>query len=169
MKKLNNQGFTLIEVIAAVAIIALLGVVATPSILNSINNSKEKSYRILVSNIATAAVSLYEELDYADSALYSYNANGTANTASPITISSNSVTVNLCSLAGNGFLKGNNVKTEGTFITIVNPKTDKDLGSCSIKVTKNTDSTTGRVTYTVSQNDSNSNCPTTNDYLKGVD
>lgn len=169
MRKLNNQGFTLIEVIAAVAIIALLGVVAAPNILNSITNSKEKSYRILVSNITTAAVALYEELDNVDSALYFYKENGTVNTNKPITISSNTVSVDLRSLAGNGFLKGNNVQNTGTFITINNPKNDQNLGACLIKVTKTINSTTGKVSYTVSKGDSNSNCPTSDDYQKGVE
>lgn len=53
--RLDNKGFTLVEVIAVVAIITILSVVVVPSVLNSINNGKQKSYEVLVGDIKIAA------------------------------------------------------------------------------------------------------------------
>ena len=50
MKKLNNKGFTLIEILAAVSIVVILGLIATPSIINTINTSNNANYDILVKN-----------------------------------------------------------------------------------------------------------------------
>ena len=60
--RLDNKGFTLVEVIAVVAIITILSVVVVPSVLNSINNGKQKSYEVLVGDIKIAAKELYEEV-----------------------------------------------------------------------------------------------------------
>ena len=40
MKKLNNSGFTLVELLAVIVVLALLMVVAASSIGNSLNNAK---------------------------------------------------------------------------------------------------------------------------------
>ena len=63
MKKLNNKGFTLIEVLAVIAIIAVLGLIAVPNVLSSISTSKESSYKVIVGNIKTASVTLFEEVE----------------------------------------------------------------------------------------------------------
>ncbi len=43
MKKLNNSGFTLVELLAVIVVLALLMVVAASSIGNSLNNAKKSS------------------------------------------------------------------------------------------------------------------------------
>lgn len=76
MRNLNNKGFTLIEVLATVVLIAVLGLIAVPNVLNTMNKSKESSYKIMVGDIKVAGKQLFEELEYADSTLYHYNMNG---------------------------------------------------------------------------------------------
>lgn len=76
MRKLNSKGFTLIEVLATVVLIAILGLVAVPNVLNTINKSKENSYKILIDDIKIAGKQLFEELEFADSVLYHYNMDG---------------------------------------------------------------------------------------------
>ena len=56
MRKLNSKGFTLIEVLATVVLIAILGLVAVPNVLNTINKSKENSYKILIDDIKTTVL-----------------------------------------------------------------------------------------------------------------
>lgn len=177
--RLNNKGFTLVELLAAVVIITLLMVIAVPSALHSLNTGKDKSYEILVSNIVIASKELYEEvysnklLDVSTNLLYHYDENGNK-TVNPIKIdvidvSSSTITVNLQTLVSNGFLSGTgNDSSSGKKIT--NPKeNNKDIGSCKIKIKRN--NTNNKVTYTVESNTTATEdlpCPTTDDYKKGV-
>ena len=168
--KLNNKGFTLIELLAAIAIIVLLTIVVAPTVINTLNTGKDKSYDILVNNIVTASKELYEEI-YSNKLLgvsgtpnlHHYNADGSQ--GSEIIISSNSIETNLQTLVSNGFLSGsedNNTKV------ITNPKTDSNekIGDCRIKITRN--SSNGKVTYTITDLSVIDKCPTTAEYKKGV-
>lgn len=61
MKKLNKKGFTLIEVIATVAILAILSVVAGVSVNKIIQNSKEEHYHNAESNMEMAGQSYVQQ------------------------------------------------------------------------------------------------------------
>ena len=165
MKKMNNKGFTLIEVLAVIAIIAILGLIAVPGVLNSINNSKDGSYRIMISNIKTASQTLYEEIEYVKGSIYQYNTNGTK-TTSLVKITNSSITVNLQTLVSNGLLTGTASEKGGEKILILtNPKDGKNIGSCQIEIKKETNMATGKVNYKItSKSEDNSSCPTTEDY-----
>ena len=149
MKKLNNKGFTLIEVLAVIAIIAVLGLIAVPNVLSSISTSKESSYKVIVDNIKTASVTLFEEVEN----------NGSIDGAIK---SNNTISTTLQVLVDNGFLSGTN-KDNGHGKKIVNPKDNKDMGNCSITITKVV-SDNYKVTYEVTSNSSDAFCPTTDEY-----
>lgn len=51
---MNNKGFTMIELLATIILLGLLMGIATYSIINTINKSKEKSEKIFVEKIGTA-------------------------------------------------------------------------------------------------------------------
>lgn len=51
----NNKGFTLIELMAVIIILAIIGLIVFPSAIESINNSKEKLYKEQVKRILDAA------------------------------------------------------------------------------------------------------------------
>ena len=55
MKKLNNQGFTLVELLAVIVVLALLMVVATSSIGGALNNAKKNSLKTEAQKMLTAA------------------------------------------------------------------------------------------------------------------
>lgn len=160
--KLNNKGFTLIELIATIAIITLLTIIVAPSVINSLNSGKNKSYEILVANIVTASKELYEEV-------YSNELLGVSTTlyenSTEISIDEDdSITINLQTLVNNGFLSGTN-KDETKIVT--NPKENNgDIGNCKIKITRDNDN--GKVTYTIENLSKDNKCPTTDDYKKGV-
>ena len=179
--KLNQKGFTLVEVIATVVIITVLTIVVIPSVFSSLNASKEKSYEIMVANIITASKELYEEvysnelLGVADtSVLYQYNTNG--NTNEIITIASNTITTNLQTLVSNGFLSGSNnedcTESNSNCNTkiLIEPKEQKNIGSCIIEIKRNI-LNNNKVTYEVSSASTSTEdipCPTDEDYKKGV-
>ena len=53
--KLNNKGFTLVEVLAVVIILSILAAIMIPSVNNLIEKNKENTYKDLKKNIISAA------------------------------------------------------------------------------------------------------------------
>lgn len=179
MKKLNNQGFTLIEVLAVIVIIAVLGLISVPSVLNTINTGKDTSYQIMVKDIKIASQQLFDELEYANSNLYHYDTNGNTSTKIQIETTSDGsedgiikkkITTTLQSLVSNGTLTGTNNEdsSSGNKNTkiILNPKNSNDIGICSITITKTTDKNDHyKTSYQITNNStSNVDCPTTDEY-----
>ena len=166
--KLNNKGFTLVEVLAVIAIIALLGAIAIPGVLSAINTSKESSYNIMISNIVTSSQSLYEEVSFGNT-IYRHNSTGI--TSDKVKIESNKITTNLQTLVSNGFLSGAGVEDEegssesGINSKILDPNTKEDIGLCEIVITKET--INNKTEYTVKPaSNSDEKCPT--EYKKEV-
>jgi len=179
MKKLNQKGFTLIELLAVIAIIAILGLVSVPGVLNSINNSKKASYNILLDNIKTAGINLYEEVDLVGNKVPLYQNNGKelldeAGNSLIVTIDDNKqIFVNLQTLLSNGFLKGTgseetNLENSKNML-LLNPMTNEDMGECEIVIKKVVDSNF-KVSYFVSSPEDvvSDFCPTSEDLENGV-
>lgn len=61
---MNNRGFTLIELIVVVAIIALLSLVLTPNVISLINKNKVNSYNDTIKSIEMAAASYVSDNRY---------------------------------------------------------------------------------------------------------
>ena len=120
MKKniLNNKGFTLVELLATIAILAIVMGIATFSITAIIKNSKEKNYQLLITNIKDAAETYYQECKY------------TNNTG--ITCTEN-LNIHLEDLLKYGYLKGNSTDNDKKQ-TIVNPNDNVDISKCQIKI-----------------------------------
>ena len=167
MNILNNKGFTLVEVIVTIAIITIISVIAIPNVLKSLNIGKDKSYDIMVNNIKTGAITMYEEVNSGFSTLYKYDKYGNK-TNEKISISSNSITVNLQTLVSNGFISGTNYKSEtnNSYKIIKEPINGNDIGKCTIKISR-TVNDNKKVNYTF-EGDNEDNCPSTDDYSKGV-
>lgn len=182
--RLDNKGFTLVEVIAVVAIITILSVVVVPSVLNSINNGKQKSYEVLVGDIKIAAKELYEEV-YSNELLgdtsklyqYSYDVDNKVISNNVIEITNNCtkegyscIETNLQTLVSNGFLSGS---TDGNKQKVIlNVREDNaNMGNCSIKIVRVVNSSSNKVSYKVyaiENSDEKNICPTQDEYDKGV-
>lgn len=50
---MNRKGFTLVELLAVIVILGVIGGIATVSVLSTINKSKDKSEKIFVSKLST--------------------------------------------------------------------------------------------------------------------
>ncbi len=154
--RLNNKGFTLVEVLAVVVILTVIGGIAITGVISSINTSKEASYKIMINDIITASQTLYEEINFGNN-IYQYDQNGSTKTK--ITIKNNSISTNLQTLVSNGYLSGEeNIEKSGANKNkriIRNPKTKKDIGTCGIKITWNN----SQEIYIVEKADSNNDCP----------
>lgn len=146
---MNKKGFTLVELLATILILAIVVSIAGYSIINIIKSSKNENYKQLINNIKDAAEVYYEECRYSKETLYpAFN-----NNTSAVNTFCNG-TVSLGDLVKYGFLKGNEKGNNNTY-TIVNPNDNKSIKDCTINVSYN--STTGKLT--VSKVSGNSSCP----------
>lgn len=119
----NNKGFTLIELIATIVILALVMGISTYSISAIINNSKEKNYELLINNIKDAAENYYQECKYSNNTgiVCSRDDEG-------------KLITKLESLVTYGYLKSNDTDSSSSQ-KIVNPKDNVDITNCQIKIT----------------------------------
>ena len=139
--RMNRKGFTLIELLAVIILIAIVSVIVVPSVLNSVEKSKEASYNMLIKNIITASELYYQECEYGDLSNEKYGIYACG-------ISNNEINTSLGALANTGMLKVNDLDAEDKKI-VINPKTNDNISDCKIKITKNKNATTGKITYTV--------------------
>ena len=166
LKRRNQNGFTLVELLAVIAIIAILGIIAVPNVLNTLNNSKKATYNIMLKNIQVAGQELYDELEFAKSELFDYDKNG--NQLNLVKINNNSITITLQGLVNNGFLKGTNNSKDNlenkNSKVILEPKSKKDIGMCNITITKVNVANKDKVCYKITDNSDNKICPKTEEY-----
>lgn len=173
-KKLNNKGFTLVEILAVIVIIGILGMISIPSVLSVVNSSNNAAYDILVKDITIAGKQLYEEIDYMNNMLYHYNMKGKTDTKIIIgkdlygnNIGTNSIEVNFQTLISNNLLTSNNntdkSKNKNDKV-VINPKTKEDMGDCKIIITKIIDKNFNTSYQIINKSTDNLNCPLDSEY-----
>lgn len=129
MEKLNKKGFTLVELIATIVVLALVVSISAYAITNIINSAKEKNYELLIKNIKDASETYYQECKYSNNSGIICNYNETLQ----------EYTVTLQDLVNYGYLKGNGTEDKkmenvNPKMKIVNPKNNENIGECSIAV-----------------------------------
>ena len=87
---MKNKGFTLVELLAVIILLAVIALIATPIILNVINDSRESATMDSVSGIYHAI-----EIDYAERLEFSGNATYTYSNGGLVTTDANGNNVNL--------------------------------------------------------------------------
>ena len=70
MKKKNNKGFTLVELLVVIAIIGILAVVAVPSLVKNINKANASDVTSYISAVKTQAMAMYADGSYDDTGTY---------------------------------------------------------------------------------------------------
>lgn len=110
MDRLNNKGFTLVELIATIVILSLVIGITSFSITTIIKRSKEKDYNLLINEIGNAVELYYQECKYVND-----------NCDNEITLGY---------LVTNGYLKGNSSNEDK--YTIVNPNDGENIYDCEI-------------------------------------
>ena len=111
MKRMNNNGFTLVELLATLVILAIIMGIGGFTITNVIENSKKKDYDLLIENIKSSVELYYQECTYVND-----DCNGQ---------------ITLGYLVTNGYLKGNSKDSEGRQ-TLVNPNDGEPISECVI-------------------------------------
>lgn len=146
---MNNKGFTLIELLMVLVLLAVIVLISVPIVGNSLNNSKQASYDILVRNIETASKTFFEECKY------NYNKSICENKYDNVT--DNKATFKIYDLVKAGFLSPTETTCTNTDC-IKEPKNQNEIGQCELTITQNT-SAEGKVSYTLTPKPE-TNCPT---------
>lgn len=162
---MNKKGFTLIELLAVIVVLGVVLLLAMPSILDSINTSRDSSYKILIGNIKTAAETYYQECEYGD--LSDKNKYG-EDYACTIT-NGNTINTTIGALANTGILKVSE-SDENNKLVVLDPRDNKkNLNDCKITITKekkditdNNGITSSKVMYEV-KGSTQDGCPTDED------
>lgn len=116
---MNNKGFTLVELIATILILALVMSIASYSIINVIRNAKQKNYDLLIDHIKEGAELYYQECRYANNSGISCNQ------------IDGGYEITLGELVTYGYLKGNKGDNR---TKLINPLNDDDISACEITV-----------------------------------
>ena len=153
---MNKKGFTLIELLAVIVVLGVVLLLAMPSILDSINASRDSSYKILIGNIKTAAETYYQECEYgdlSDESKYGVYA---------CTIDNNTITTTIGDLANTGILKV--PADDSGKLNVTDPRDNKkNLNDCEITIIKRVDKDKKfKVTYQI-KGSTQDGCPTTKD------
>ena len=158
---MNKKGFTLIELLAVIVVLGVVLLLAMPSILDSINASRNSSYKILIGNIKTAAETYYQECEYGD--LSDKSKYGVYVCT---IINGNTINTTIGALANTGILKVS-AGSSGNLIVEDPRDTTKNLNSCGIQIIKSVDNKF-KVTYQINGS-TQDGCPTTEDLQWGSD
>lgn len=138
---MNNKGFTLIELIVTIILLAMILSIGAYSIISIVKDSREKNYNTLIKSVKSAVES------YAIECKYSHDAGDDDN----ITCSNQ---ITLGDLVKYGFLSGNSKNETNQNYTIVNPKDNISIANCTISYTN----TNGKIT--ISAVNPTGSCPT---------
>lgn len=123
MRKLNRNGFTLIELIGVIVLLAIIMGVGLYSIVPILRDTDDKEYELLVENINSSLEEYYMECKYGD-----------ADTGMECdNFFDENIGVSLGNLVKYGFLKGNATTTTGG-LGLINPKTEKSIYNCKVYI-----------------------------------
>ena len=125
---MNRKGFTLVEIIMVIVILALLVLVLAPNVFVLLNKNNERSCNSLINNIESAA-KIYVTNNKYNLGIKCYDANDVANTT---------IKISLQTLIDSGDLK-----TDGSY-KIINPvsKDEINLNTTTVTVKYNCNNNT---------------------------
>ena len=126
----NNQGFTLVELIATIVILGVVLSITGFAITTVITNARQRNYDLLITDIKSAAELYYQECTY-------------MSTVNDLCTDGKVRRVTLGDLVKYGYLSSNDT-TEGNTTKVIHPDNEKDISYCQIDVIFNN----GKVTVT---------------------
>jgi len=110
MNMLNNKGFTLIELIATIVVLALVMGIGSYAITGLIQKTKDRNYELFIQDVNDAVESYYLECKYINNDCLEQ--------------------MTLGYLVRYGFLKGNSINDD---MGLVNPLDNNEISNCNIR------------------------------------
>ena len=128
---MNKKGFTLTEVLGIIVVLGLLAVIIGPKIINTIKNSKEKSYNVSVNNLVKAlnSVAIDHKANLVSFDGCSYNFDTRINTCSDLGYSGELPTGGSVTVDRDGNVNGSVVYGNSTFEIRNNKYTSMSSGT----------------------------------------
>lgn len=128
---MNNKGFTLVEVIAAVAILGVVMTIGVYSVVNYLSAGKEKSLDIFKENIKSGMINYYNECKYLSTGVCSSgNIQEVKDENDNDTVIGYKLSTTVGNLVEYGFLDSND-----SSYGIKDPITEEDISNCNISIT----------------------------------
>lgn len=133
---MNDKGFTLVELLGTIVILAIIVGISSYSIITVLSNAKKKNYELLIDEIKKASEAYYQECVYGNKCPYTED-------------------ISLGYLVSNGYLSSNDKDDN-----LINPITKENISGCTITVKY--DESKGKVTVVPKSKDDI--CPSEGDY-----
>lgn len=167
---MNNKGFTLIELLSSIILLAIIMSVTTFSVISFIDDSKDKSYNLLVKSIKIGAQDYFEECENTniiESGLSSSCniSNSCLGISLPNNTTCSSANIKIKTLVEYGFLKTSATDSSGNKIA-ENPKTNNNMNNCEVIIYKYVNNIDYSSWYEFKSNSTSNDCPSNDDYDK---
>jgi prepilin-type N-terminal cleavage/methylation domain-containing protein len=127
-----NKGFTLVELLGVIIVIAVVALIASPIALNVMNKSKEKSFALEMENLVKAARHYYskQQLEISSNVIFDYQNNGKNSAGETLSLSGSRPKRGTVTITPTGEIILTNVGN-GTYVANFNSEFDDE-----IKITK---------------------------------
>ena len=118
----NKKGFTLVEVLAVIVILGLIGAIIAPKVINTIKNAKKNSYNVSVNNLVQAlnGAALDKKANLISFNGCSYDFDNNSNTCIDLEYSGELPTSGSISVDKDGHVNGSVVYGDNNFLIINN-------------------------------------------------
>lgn len=123
-----NKGFTLIELMGVLIVIAVVALIASPIALNVMNKSQEKSFTLEMNNLVKAARHYYSDhqLEISSNVVFNYQNDGKNSAGEMLSLSGTRPTTGTVTITPTGEIILTNVGNE-TYLANFNSEFDDEI------------------------------------------
>lgn len=125
----NNKGFTLVELLGTIIILAIVLSITGYAITGVITSARQKNYELLITDIKSAVELYYQECTYMSTTTLNEHVCNDGQVRN----------ITLGELVIYGYLTGNDSTESDNAMRVIDPNTKEDISDCQIKITYESD------------------------------